>query len=198
MLVNSLLLAPGASGTRGNTGTLDCGGERSLGSAGSSQSSHSRPLRPERFPPGLDEEHRSRGGSTRVDSNERAYRCGSSITLGRLGKRCRARAVLRRLHTGPDRLPKRRGGPVSDPELLRTVADAVRACNESIDDATPIEIQSRLVEDLGLDSLDLVAVLMRLQDEHGIELDLDVVPEFRVVSDLMDELRRRLRSRPAA
>ncbi|WP_158633523.1 acyl carrier protein [Tautonia sociabilis] len=87
---------------------------------------------------------------------------------------------------------------MSDPELLRTVADAVRACNESIDDATPIEIQSRLVEDLGLDSLDLVAVLMRLQDEHGIELDLDVVPEFRVVSDLMDELRRRLRSRPAA
>ncbi|MEW4567480.1 phosphopantetheine-binding protein [Tautonia sp. JC769] len=61
-----------------------------------------------------------------------------------------------------------------------------------------MEPNSRLFEDLALDSLDLVAVLMRLQDVHGIELDLDAVPDFQRISDLMAELGRQLRSKSAA
>jgi acyl carrier protein len=85
---------------------------------------------------------------------------------------------------------------MNDIDLLCSVSDAIRACSES---SRGLEIQARtkLVEDLSLDSLDLVAVMMRLQDEHGIELDLDAVPSFRLVSDLMAELGHQLRSRAA-
>jgi acyl carrier protein len=85
---------------------------------------------------------------------------------------------------------------MNDIDLLRSVSDAIRACSES---SRGLEIQARtkLVEDLSLDSLDLVAVMMRLQDEHGIELDLDAVPSFRLVSDLMAELGHQLHSRAA-
>ena len=86
---------------------------------------------------------------------------------------------------------------MSDPELFRSVAEAIRDCSEAARQST-IEPQSRLFEELSLDSLDLVAVLMRLQDAHGIEMDLDAVPDFRLVSDLMSELGRQLRSKAAA
>jgi acyl carrier protein len=86
---------------------------------------------------------------------------------------------------------------VSDPDLFRSVTEAIRACSEAAREAT-IEPESRLVEDLSLDSLDLVAVMMRLQDAHGVELDLDAVPDFRVVSDLGRELSRQLRGKAAA
>jgi acyl carrier protein len=86
---------------------------------------------------------------------------------------------------------------VTDPDLFRSVSQAIRDCSEAARD-TAMEPDSRLFEDLALDSLDLVAVLMRLQDVHGIELDLDAVPEFRHVSDLMTELGRQLRSKTAA
>lgn len=85
---------------------------------------------------------------------------------------------------------------MSDQDLLRSVSGAIRTCSESARDLA-IRPDSRLVEDLSLDSLDLVAVMMRLQDEHAIELDLDAVPSFEVVSDLMAELGRQVRARAA-
>ena len=86
---------------------------------------------------------------------------------------------------------------MSDPVLFRSVTEAIHACSEASRPLT-IELHSRLVEDLSLDSLDLVAVMMRLQDEHGIELDRDAVPEFRLVSDLVGELARQLQAKRAA
>lgn len=86
---------------------------------------------------------------------------------------------------------------MTDQDLFRSVSQAIRDCSEAARE-TVMEPNSRLFEDLSLDSLDLVAVLMRLQDVHGIELDLDAVPDFRHVSDLMAELERQLRSKAAA
>ncbi|WP_201750137.1 acyl carrier protein [Tautonia marina] len=86
---------------------------------------------------------------------------------------------------------------MTDPELFQSVTEAIRACSPAAREIV-IESNSRLFEDLSLDSLDLVAVLMQLQDAHEIELDLDAVPDFRHVSDLMAELGRQLRSKAAA
>ncbi|WP_169973258.1 acyl carrier protein [Tautonia rosea] len=86
---------------------------------------------------------------------------------------------------------------MTEPDLFRSVTEAIRDCSEAARQ-TAIEPNSRLFEDLSLDSLDLVAVLMRLQDAHSIELDLDAVPDFRNVSDLMTELGRQLRLKSAA
>lgn len=86
---------------------------------------------------------------------------------------------------------------MTDSDLFRSVADAIRECSEAARNAQ-IHPNSRLIEDLSLDSLDLVAVMMRLQDAHSIELDLDAVPDFRLVSDLMTELGRQLQSKAAA
>ncbi|QDV36697.1 phosphopantetheine-binding protein [Tautonia plasticadhaerens] len=85
---------------------------------------------------------------------------------------------------------------MSDQDLLSSVSGAIRSCSEVARDLA-IDPHSRLVEDLSLDSLDLVAVMMHLQDEHAIELDLDAVPGFEVVSDLMTELARQVRPRAA-
>ena len=74
---------------------------------------------------------------------------------------------------------------------MRAVTEAIFACSESSRECTIVP-EVRLVEDLSLDSLDLVAIMMRLQDDHSIELDLDAVPDFRKVSDLMSELGRQL------
>jgi acyl carrier protein len=85
---------------------------------------------------------------------------------------------------------------MNEHDLLGFVSEAIHACSESSQQLN-IRPQMRLVEDLSLDSLDLVAVMMCLQDEHRIELDLDAVPSFRLVSDLMSELARLVGSRAA-
>lgn len=47
-----------------------------------------------------------------------------------------------------------------------------------------IEPDARLVEDLGIDSLDLVGVFVKIQDEFGVEIDDADVPSLSRVSDL--------------
>ena len=86
---------------------------------------------------------------------------------------------------------------MTDPDLLHAVAEAIRRASEAAQQAE-IAPETRLIEDLALDSLDLVAVMMNLQDAHDIELDLDAVTELRTVEDLMGELGRQLRGRSAA
>jgi len=86
---------------------------------------------------------------------------------------------------------------VNDSELHQAVADAIRAAREETE-ALDIRPESRLVEDLSLDSLDLMSTMMNLQDAHQIELDLDVVIAMKTVSDLRDELGRQLRAKSAA
>jgi acyl carrier protein len=53
-----------------------------------------------------------------------------------------------------------------------------------------IEGESRLVEDLGIDSLDLVGVLLAVQDHFDIVIDDEVVPSLRRVVDLAETVAR--------
>jgi acyl carrier protein len=68
-------------------------------------------------------------------------------------------------------------------DLMAQIAEQIRAVSAKARQVA-IAPQSRLSEDLALDSLDLVAVLVQLQDHFGIEIDLDEVPELRRVADL--------------
>jgi acyl carrier protein len=88
--------------------------------------------------------------------------------------------------------PLARGGrSVTEAKLLEVVASAIRAEAENTR-TLPIEANSRLVEDLGLDSIDIVAVTIRLEDRFHVSIDVQEVKELQYVSDLMDQMSRLL------
>ena len=62
--------------------------------------------------------------------------------------------------------------------------------------AKPMEItpQSLLLEELALDSLDLVRVIMLIEDRYHTVVDLDEIPNMKRVDDLTGILSRELRS----
>jgi acyl carrier protein len=62
--------------------------------------------------------------------------------------------------------------------------------------AKPMEItpQSLLLEELALDSLDLVRVIMLIEDRYYTAIDLDEIPKMKRVDDLTRILSRELRS----
>ena len=54
----------------------------------------------------------------------------------------------------------------------------------------PIHGDSRLVEDLSIDSLDLVGVLLAVQDHFDVAIEDDVVPSLQRVVDLAEYVAR--------
>jgi acyl carrier protein len=78
-----------------------------------------------------------------------------------------------------------------DAVLLEVITTAVRSVSKRTTTMV-ITPNSLLVEDLILDSLDLVGVLMKLEDHYGFKIELDEVPNIRTVADLgahVDKLR---------
>jgi acyl carrier protein len=61
-----------------------------------------------------------------------------------------------------------------------------------------IRPDSLLVDDLVLDSLDLVGVLMKLEDHYALKIELDDVPNMRTVADLGGHVEKLLAERSAA
>ncbi len=76
---------------------------------------------------------------------------------------------------------------MKEAEILEAIAHAIRAEAERTREMT-IEPETRLVEELGLDSIDLVGVTMRLEDRFHVEINVQEIKNFRCVSDLMDQL----------
>ena len=72
---------------------------------------------------------------------------------------------------------------MTDTTLLAKIAGTLRTAAK-IPAQVPIAGESRLVEDLGIDSLDLVNVLLKIQDHFGVAIGDDDVPNLRRVSDL--------------
>jgi acyl carrier protein len=78
-----------------------------------------------------------------------------------------------------------------DSVLLDVIAAAIRSVSKRTQTMT-ITADSLLVEDLALDSLDLVGVLMKLEDHFDLKIELDEVPNIRSVAELaahLDTLR---------
>jgi acyl carrier protein len=80
----------------------------------------------------------------------------------------------------------------SRPDVLTAIAEAIRSVSARARDAA-ITPNSLLLEDLALDSLDLVAVILQLQDDFQVEIDPDEIPDMRVVGDLAASLANQLR-----
>jgi acyl carrier protein len=70
-----------------------------------------------------------------------------------------------------------------DAPLVTELATVVRSAAK-IRPSVLIVADSRLVEDLGIDSLDLVNVSLQVGDHFGLEIDPDSVPDFRTLADL--------------
>lgn len=46
--------------------------------------------------------------------------------------------------------------------------------------------KTNIAEELGADSLDLVEILMSLEDEFGISIPDEVIPQIKTVNDIAD------------
>ncbi len=78
------------------------------------------------------------------------------------------------------------------PDLLTAIAESIRSVSPKAKSAT-IRPDSRLLEELALDSLDLVAVILNLQDQFHVEIDPDEITELQTVADLASSLAKLLR-----
>jgi acyl carrier protein len=76
-----------------------------------------------------------------------------------------------------------------DATLVAEVAGIVRQAAK-VPPHQAIAAETRLVEDLAIDSLDLVGVLLAVQDHFDIVIDDDVVPSLRRVADVAEIVAR--------
>ena len=60
-------------------------------------------------------------------------------------------------------------------------------------DPDRITLKTKFVDDLRLDSLDIVELLMRAEDEFGMEFDNSVVLNFSSVGDVVDYITNALK-----
>jgi acyl carrier protein len=86
------------------------------------------------------------------------------------------------------------GMPVTHPsDIFGFITDAIRTVSPKARQAA-ISPNSLLLEDLALDSLDLVAVILRVQDHYEVEIDPDEISDMRHVADLVLSLTKKLRT----
>jgi acyl carrier protein len=85
---------------------------------------------------------------------------------------------------------------MTESTLLAEVAETVRAAAK-IPPAVQIAAETRLVEDLAIDSLDLVGVFLKIQDHFDLAIEDEDVPSLRRVVDLASYVAKR-RSSAAA
>ena len=78
---------------------------------------------------------------------------------------------------------------VTDSTLLADIADSVRFVARIPADVE-ITGESLLVEDLAIDSLDLVGIFLKIQDHFDVAINDDDVPSLRRVADLAQYVAR--------
>jgi len=70
-------------------------------------------------------------------------------------------------------------------ELQKILAKQLR-----IADASKIQLSSEFKKDLGADSLDLLQLLMRLEDDYGIKIPDETLAGFVTVGDVMGYIEK--------
>ncbi len=78
-------------------------------------------------------------------------------------------------------------------DVVAVIADTIRGVSAKAREVT-ITPNSQLLEELALDSLDLVAVILRLQDHYEVEINLDEIPAVNRVGDLVALITKEIRS----
>ncbi|AGA26563.1 acyl carrier protein [Singulisphaera acidiphila] len=72
---------------------------------------------------------------------------------------------------------------MNDSNLLAEITSIVRQAGR-IPNQLVVTAESRMVEDLNIDSLDLVNVVLKVQDHFDVVIDDEDMPNLRRVSDL--------------
>ena len=85
---------------------------------------------------------------------------------------------------------------MSDPSLMAQLTKSIRSVARIPKDV-PITAETRLFDDLNIDSLDLFAVLVEVQDRFDVLIDVEEMPDLNRVGDLADFVNAR-RSTAAA
>ncbi len=78
-------------------------------------------------------------------------------------------------------------------DVIEVVIDAIRGVSPKARQV-PITPDSLLLEELALDSLDLVAVILQIQDRFQVEIDPDEIPKLLCVEDLVTNVTNHLRA----
>ena len=70
--------------------------------------------------------------------------------------------------------------------LIRAIAEVLDIDKESITE------DSRFVDDLGADSLDILEIIMGIEDEFGIQVPTDETESIVTVKDAYEKIRKEL------
>lgn len=83
---------------------------------------------------------------------------------------------------------------VSKEEILKKVRDVLSGFELRDDQLVPT---ARLVDDLELDSLDLVDLVVRLEEEVDLEIEEEELKAIETVQDIVDVIYRKRNARPS-
>jgi len=81
---------------------------------------------------------------------------------------------------------------VRDKDNVSTKIKAIITCTSGIDQSEVTE-SSRLKNDLGIDSLDIVELIMAIEKEFGINIPDEMQDKYITVRDVIDDIKYRLR-----
>lgn len=79
---------------------------------------------------------------------------------------------------------------MTDNEILEQVKGAIEATLKA--DGKEIALESRLVDDLGGDSLDMLELMMALEERFNIEVPDEDAESVNTVGDVVNYVKRRL------
>ncbi len=85
---------------------------------------------------------------------------------------------------------------MAEPSLMGEMIEVVREAGK-VQPHLVVDPDKRLVDDLGIDSLDLVGVLLSIQDRYDVVIEDDDVPSLKRVADLADYVERHRTTRAA-
>ncbi|MFC1884979.1 acyl carrier protein [Thermodesulfobacteriota bacterium] len=60
-------------------------------------------------------------------------------------------------------------------------------------DALKIKMETSLIDDLGMDSLDAMEAVFQFEEQYGIEIDDEKMRKFRKVKDVVDYINELLK-----
>lgn len=83
--------------------------------------------------------------------------------------------------------------PADVTAAMPAVVDLIRSVSEQARTRL-IRAETLLLEELALDSLDMVRVIMLMEDRHGVSIDLDEVADMRTAGDVARSLARESRA----
>lgn len=68
-------------------------------------------------------------------------------------------------------------------KVIKIVSDATKV------DASNIKAETNFIDDLNLDSLDMVEMMMKMEEEFGVEIPEDKTEDLKTINDVTNFLK---------